>query len=198
MDVECGHRESRRAGKALRPAGRHTVAGAVKAAVEAHRAEVRKPRLGGLDHRRGMIRVAAFPHDLVAEDEYVPVLQDADRSPELRRTSRLVCPNRRHQRIRIERGRWLWISWGADSCGKPAACVPPPLRFISVPGPPPPVGGRIPGKPACRRGSAGPPPGLAAAERGQAPQDGSDRNRLGSSDPWASVVGPPSLQPPGS
>ena len=71
------------------------------------------------------------------------------------------------QRIRIERGRWLWISWGADSCGKPAACVPPP-------------------------------PGLAAAERGQAPQDGSDRNRLGSSDPWESVVGPPSLQPPGS
>ncbi len=39
---------------------------------------------------------------------------------------------------------------------------------------------------------------LAAAERGQAPQDGSDRNRLGSSDPWESVVGPPSLQPPGS
>ena len=66
----------------------------------------------------------------------------------------------------------------AESCGKPVACMPPPPRFIPVPGPP--------------------PPGLAAAERGLAPQDGLDRNALGSSDPQGSVVGPPSLQPPGS
>ena len=26
----------------------------------------------------------------------------------------------------------------ADSCGKPVACMPPPPRFIPVPGPPPP------------------------------------------------------------
>ena len=66
----------------------------------------------------------------------------------------------------------------ADSCGKPVACMLRPPRFIPVPGPP--------------------PPGLAAAERGQAPQDGSDRDSLGSADPWSSVVGPPSRSSPGS
>ena len=48
----------------------------------------------------------------------------------------------------------------ADSCGKLVTCMPSPPRFISVSGPP--------------------PPGLAAAVRGLAPQGGSDRFSLGS------------------
>ncbi len=51
-------------------------------------------------------------------------------------------------------------NFGAGSCGKPASCLPPPPRFIP--------------------GSGPPPPGLAAAERGLAPQDGSDRKHHGS------------------
>ena len=45
-------------------------------------------------------------------------------------------------------------------CGKTVSCPRSPPRFIPVTGPP--------------------PPGWAAAERGQAPQDGSDRIHLGS------------------
>ncbi|MCY4459006.1 MAG: hypothetical protein OXC26_01185, partial [Albidovulum sp.] len=67
---------------------------------------------------------------------------------------------------------------GADSCGKLLPCHPLAPRFIPVSGPP--------------------PPGQAAAERGLAPQDGSDRIGLGSLDPWISMVGPPSRSSPGS
>ncbi len=49
---------------------------------------------------------------------------------------------------------------GADSFGKLVICMPPP-EFIPVPGPP--------------------PPSLAAAVRGPAPQDGSDRGRRNAS-----------------
>ena len=55
--------------------------------------------------------------------------------------------------------RWLW-QLDADSCGKTVSCPRSPPQFIPVTGPP--------------------PPGQAAAERGMAPQDGSDRIRLGS------------------
>ena len=48
----------------------------------------------------------------------------------------------------------------ADSFGKTAPCLQLPLRFTPVWGPP--------------------PPGLAAAVRGLAPQGGSDRSSLGS------------------
>jgi len=67
---------------------------------------------------------------------------------------------------------------GADSCGKPLPCLPSAPRFIPVSGPP--------------------SPGLTTAERGLAPQDGSDRSHLGSQDPWFSMVGPPSRSSPGS
>ena len=77
----------------------------VKAAVKAAQAQVWILLLRPLDDRHCNIPIAAFPHDLVLQNETVIVLHHAHRYPQLHRTTRLTL--RYPARVRLEYRKYL-------------------------------------------------------------------------------------------
>ena len=74
--------------------------GAVRAAVEAHRAEIGIPFLGSLHDRHCIVHIVALLYDRMVKDETVPVFQNADRNAEFHPASGLAF--RDPARVRFE------------------------------------------------------------------------------------------------